>query len=1632
MGSERATIEELEMIHSPMQLNSPAHVAMDAGNLDDNDMDDSGDAGGDAGGGAGEPMSRDQRQQIQDLIRGRGPSLFNELEQLVDQAGADQENDSDDDSDGDSDDNGGRQSSAPLIQEEAQEPERLSSRSSGAPLIEEEEGDEVAAAEAPALDKSQLRPDVLGARDLAENAGATPGRNWVEAGEILQGDANSARRRGEGRYGAAALHGIADLAVSAGSGEAGGAAAGVVKGAMKPLAAPAMVGKLAIDAVKYTVGGLVSAGGQAVQKIGDNKRDALDPEGLLEQQRLVDVANRHEYGIDMTSEKQGLTRREEVAARGVRMEQGDKAKKIWNGPKKRSWGRVTQNAIAAPFRGIGKAVKSLVTSPAAGLKSTVNFFSKYGRKAVNGISNIFNRKRRANNALERLRERSAANGEDRYPAAPANALKADSPLKQGTYNFRGGEASIRSHTRDVRKAQGFDNILGQKDYEKLSEADRREYKDKEKTLLTESPKYLGANDKVASDSNIIKGIAQKFAEPDAQDQGDQQQAPANIPPRNAVAEASNDDFEMIPDNYASNFGKPELAKDSHPGMSIAEGIKKGVGVGEQLVETSKKLDAPVGIVTNFLGQQLPDMLEGQALEDYAPHAESAKAVGDTFKSINENAALYRAPLIGKGLNTGFDLYKTAKQSANRDKDANKTALNERQTLEDTREMSDRVRALLQEKKDAGASKESIARTSRLRNKMLMLRLVTANRKLAKAQEMNSITPLNEYSKKESDFIGTGDYTKDKEVGAKGVGELGKEAGKATVKTLKAVIGYGGANKADDSKEADRLYGPGGKFQGADAVADQNVIEEIEDEEKHASGELNAGGDSQLGAAAAHQNVIKEEVNRESDELNPMHNSDTHSYPQRQTSYPQRQRPSQVDFNVSDTDDESDGAVSAGGRRVNIDQSMSQMDDDDFVSEEEKDEPNELPPWITQIEGSEGEEFHSRARFSGGVKGKEPSADGKERVLAGHRGDITVDHQKVEPQYPNKGSDPEKPFGGVWRRADTKQAVQQAGIFGSNPDELYPNGEFHDEPKVEFQGGILEKEKILAAPQAHNPAPAREQDRRVIEEEEKDAPVNLDTANRVRPDLSSQGMIHAPGGGAKIDQPSDAGLDPDLLAQMNQFEGAENGMDGNPQGESIRRISDFHDSVRSDGTTMERMGSVADDFQEQPMGEQGPQEPALGSGPMLNQLIDGQWQMMPEEEKGAAPVRQAPAGRAPRSSLLGGEPAGAVGSAGQPEVLDTGAGGLKRNQRLMDPRELALLTGSANPARTQKQLPAIKSAVENAQGANTTEEATAAWKEVDKLQRGVVNRRWSGYRPSDPASIESAGARMESRRDLMGERMLDVSTRHEGLDLPEAQMPDRRLQLGGDDQSRIAGFEMPGAEFNMFQNPDHNQMLDRVMESDPNRALPGRRQQVQEKMHAFQQADAEKIDVSKKRVLDDNNAFTADAQARMGEMTVDDQPVYPSRPNLDVDADQETGGAWRRQDTDQIVQRAGIFGAGGRSSGPFGSVNEGNQFGEFVLPAIAEDQVLQKPAAGWDAKPNKPGWGWFAAKAKKDAYQQAKKSRQDVVAQAYSSMRKDLQPRYIKQSDFGRQEWTRLEAQRKARDKAEEKMKFDRENLLRLL
>lgn len=456
-------------------------------------------------------------------------------------------------------------------------------------------------------------------------------------------------------------------------------------------------------------------------------------------------------------------------------------------------------------------------------------------------------------------------------------------------------------------------------------------------------------------------------------------------------------------------------------------------------------------------------------------------------------------------------------------------------------------------------------------------------------------------------------------------------------------------------------------------------------------------------------------------------------------------------------------------------------------------------------------------------------------------------------------------------------------------------------------------------------------------------------------------------------------------------------------------------------------------------------PALGggAGPMMRHRgANGAWEYREEEQKGVGPLPLAGQARIPREQdVPAQDPLPQVpSSASRPEYLDTSAGGLRRDQRLMDPRDLALLANSANPARAQAQLPAIQEAVKRAQAAETTEAATNAWQEVDKLQKGVVNRRWSGYRPSDPASVRAADARTESRRDLMGERMIDVSTSHDGLDLPSAQVPDRRLDMGGDDQFRLPDFEMPGDDFNMFKNRDEAARLGDDMYDHPvgylprgveehgeeeirkklfkaYRTMPARRKQLQARFLDRQREAAAGIDFGAKRVMDDSGSPTADAVAHGGEITVDQRPVYPQVPNLHVDANQEFGGAWRRMDTDQVVQTAGLYGAGGRMGAFKVPVDGRNQFGEFHNAPIAEDRVLQAPAEGWDAEPRKPGFFARDRKQKKNDYRQAKQARSNVVAQAFASMKNDRRPGYIQRSAFGRQEWDRLEAERKARHDA---------------
>ncbi len=1301
------------------------------------------------------------------------------------------------------------------------------------------------------LDKSLLRPDIAGARALADDVGATPGRNWIEAGEILQGQANPARRRGEGRYGAAAVHGLADLAVKAGTGEGGGAAAAALKGVVAPLTTVAPVLKVAKDAAKYTAGGLISSAGQAVQKIGDDKRERLDPKNLLEEQRLTDLANRHEHGIDMTSEEQGLTRREEVAARGVRFEQGDQAKKIWEEPKKRTWGRIAQNVIAAPFRGVAKAVKSLVTSPAEGVKGTVNFFAKYGRKFGNWISNnSWNRKRRAKNALARLRERSAAPVADRHPASPANALTADSPLTGGKkwfLNFRGAEAALRSHTRDVRKAQGFDNILGQKDYEKLSEDDRREYREKENFLLKTSPKYDNAMANVAEDSQLIQGIAQRF-DPDppaGQGQNVQQQAPANAPLANPAVAPDNGEFEMPEKKEAPNLEGTELPEDTHTGMSVAAGIDKGVGVGEKLLETSKKLDMPVGLVTKFLGEQLPDMLQDKAFEDYSPHAEQAKIVGKEFKSFNENVELYRAPLIGEGLHRGFDLYKTAKQHANRDADPNNTALNERRTLEDTREMSNRVRALLQAKKDAGASEESIARTKRLRNKMLMLRLVTANRKLAKAQEMNSVTPLNEYTKKESDFINTGVLANDAEVGAKGISELGKEFGKATLKTLKGAVGYGGTNTSDDTKEKDRLYPPApadAKANPQPGVGDSD--QDVSEEEKPAPKGLDGEGDQQSDSAP-----------------NPG----------------QRPRPSQIDFNVDD--------------------SSSDRQDSSKGLDGEGDQQSDSAPNRRQ--------------------GPRPSQI-----------DFNVDDSS----------------------SDRQDSSKDAQVPGQAPADLQAPGNppRQAEAPADVNASLIQQPADrLVQPNAAGPH---------VEAKPTGQAVAGQVGAPFKPDREGSGAGFGQGSNQSIEEEKVASDAVQIPA-------------GGPPQQQPAPVGETKPSAHEQAGVLpgEEEKGVAPN---QVIAASAPKSPAV-AGPVMQQLVNGKWLSLAEEEKGdasSAPQSQQASSQQPVS-----QPSPALGH-GQP-LPQANANGVGGPAALMGAN--TGLTGEAGDGSAN--LPSAR-------------------KIDDLFRRGrppavpyddatFANRETPVYDVTDDE-------RGKYQADLRAEGFQDVSTRHEGLDLPSAyvHVPDDPDDL----PDWVTKFSGPGGQLDLADSQD----LDHVQGRDEENHKPftAQEEQVKRSMRAAQGAAVKDTDFSTKRVVDQAGAMTPDARRQMGPMTVDDREVYPDKPNPSRDANKVFGGWWRHKDTDQRVQAAWLEGDTGAD----------DQFQERRSPAIDKDNVLKVPEPGWDAEPKKPGWR--PTKDVKESYEKAMGERSKVVRDAFAAhQRREIEkaPDYLTNSAFAKKEWERL-------------------------
>jgi hypothetical protein len=406
-------------------------------------------------------------------------------------------------------------------------------------------------------------------------------------------------------------------------------------------------------------------------------------------------------------------------------------------------------------------------------------------------------------------------------------------------------------------------------------------------------------------------------------------------------------------------------------------------------------------------------------------------------------------------------------------------------------------------------------------------------------------------------------------------------------------------------------------------------------------------------------------------------------------------------------------------------------------------------------------------------------------------------------------------------------------------------------------------------------------------------------------------VAAGGGGAKIDQPDDAGLD-----------------------------------IDGDGR-------------------------ALGNGPMLNHLVDGQWQMMQEEEKGVAVE----------------EEKGAQAPVALPNVN----------------------TGS-----------------------------------------GAVNK--------------------------------DVSTRHEGLDLPSARVhvPSDASDL----PEWVTQFSGPGGELDFFDNEDEefelgNDVIRNVDQYAPkmveksgrdetiNRVLDGyrsndkERNRVRKKFLKRERAREQDIDISSKRVLEGDAANRAqnrqglqlpseDAMANSGPMTIGGHEVVPEMTNKYHNPDRPQGGWWRSKATGQKLGYAGLAGAeplvspGGREVKPHGEFWQGNDvaaekkrevrakakldgIGSEALDeqlaevseqgrrqgygGLAEKDIIQAPAVGWGNIGKKPGM--FAGKKAKEEYKQKTKAIDPAIDDAWGKMKGEEMPSFMKGVPYAEKKWREKERDQRA-------------------
>ena len=566
-----------------------------------------------------------------------------------------------------------------------------------------------------------FRPDVTdnpeGLRDVTKKMG-----KWdrlAEVGQTLQGQGNAARMRGDHRYGAAAAHGVGRFALSVGTGAsaiAGAPAAMTAVGLGSAFAAPVLMG------AKAAIGNTLQVAGQTADFIADNRREALDPKGEARQQVLTDLANRHDFGQDSSQEltedeAAAKTRVAEVDAKGVRFEKNDQAKRVFEGRKRRTGGRLAENAamsvIKSPWtvlKGLGKSIGGLGKKIWTGTSSWWHGKGKWhNRKGA--------RRARGQAEIERLTAAKEAQANNNVPGG-IEAGEAAAPAAPKPWGMWGAEHGIRHGVRAERAAAGQGGGIGLKDSKILSIGDRQRFKALERDVVAGTDKFKSVENK-ASEEGYKSIIASGRA-------------------------ALDPDRPMPIGNYKDHFDPNQ--ESAVPGA--LEGLSAVGKYGNDGLKAMKSALPAASMIGTAIGGA-----GGQGVADVANAALGGIKSANAVTTIPELPLL---PIAFEGLKTAADVGQTAFQAAHRDDDPLANASRERQGLTDMRQMLAAQRAMRRaERGEGGDAPQGVAADRTPRSGRLFRaagRMVLANQKLVKAQAKTGITSLNEYTGQQSNFI----------------------------------------------------------------------------------------------------------------------------------------------------------------------------------------------------------------------------------------------------------------------------------------------------------------------------------------------------------------------------------------------------------------------------------------------------------------------------------------------------------------------------------------------------------------------------------------------------------------------------------------------------------------------------------------------------------------------------------------------------------------------------------------------------------------------------------------------------------------------------------------------------------------